>query len=378
MTLRPRSAVLLAAASLVLSGLAALPSSADVVNRPDLTVTKGSVRVSGDHAERIKGTFTVRNAGSLPVVATKSLVQAKKGKRWRSFTELRILPLGPKKNAAYAFNALRPTFIGLDGSYPIRVCLDVNDKVREVREGNNCRALGTLRFELVEDEVDYQPDQKFFHSYNGVGYYGWVPSGYDPATPTALFVWLHGCGGQSEFDIENFHATEQESYITIAPVGREGGCWKTPSNAVGDEQLVMDAILDASRHFTFAEDKLVLGGYSSGGDLSYRMSYLLGSSIARVLVANSTPFRDTGLTQQQALDFGAQFKKVPVVHLAHTEDDTYPIATVRSELQVLSTNGWAVTSIERPGTHYDEPSAGVPGTDKDIQTYLLPQVDPAG
>jgi predicted esterase len=376
MILRPRSAVLLAAVSLVLGGLAAQPASSDVVNRPDLTVTKGTVRASGDHAERIKGTFIVRNAGSLPVVATKALVQAKKGQRWRSFTELRILPLGPRKSAAYAFNARRPTFIALGGSYPVRVCLDVNDKVREVREGNNCRALGTLRFELVEDEVDYQPDQKFFHSSNGVGYWGWVPAGYDPATPTTLFVWMHGCGGQNEFDIEGFHAASDESFVTIAPSGREGKCWRTPKDAVGSEELVVNAIEDAVRHFNIADGKVVLGGYSSGGDLAYRIGYLFSDGIDAVLVCNTSPFRDTGLDPDVLSQVSHRFR---VVHLAHLQDEAYPIATVRSELQQLTAAGFTVTSVEREGGHYEEPGQnGHPGTDADIREVLLPQVVPVG
>lgn len=65
-----------------------------------------------------------------------------------------------------------------------------------------------------------------------------------------------------------------------------------------------------------------------------------------------------------------------MVHLAHLQDDVYPIGTVQSELQTLIDNGFPVTSIERSRSHYDEPGPGVPGTDADIRNYLLPQVDP--
>jgi hypothetical protein len=42
--------------------------------------------------------------------------------------------------------------------------------------------------------------------------------------------------------------------------------------------------------------------------------------------------------------------------------------------------GFPVELIERPGTHYDEPGANVngqpvPGTDPDIQSFLLPHMD---
>ncbi len=360
---------------LLLSGLTA-PSTA-AASRPDLTVAKGSVRPAGDDAERIKGRFTVRNAGSAPAGASTSYVQAKKGQRWRYVTELRILPLGPRKSAAYAFNTARPAFVALGASYPVRVCLDVRKKVRETREGNNCARLGTLDFELVEHgAVDYDPDAKFFHAFPGGGYYGWVPEGYDDtgATPSALFVWMHGCGGHNEFDIESFHAPPAEDYVTIAPSGREGACWHTPADGPGDEARVVAAIADAAEHFNVDPARIVLGGYSSGGDLAYRTAYLNDQLISAVLAANTSPFRDTGFPQGSIGDVDDKFR---VVHLAHTGDDVYPIAQVKSELQVLTGAGFPVTLVERPGSHYDDPGAGgLPGTDADIQTYLLPQVDP--
>lgn len=346
------------------------PATADVVSRPDLKVTDGSARLSGTHAERVKGNFTVKNAGSLPAKASRADVQARVDGKWRYVTELRILPLGAKKTAKYAFNTARPEFIGI-GRHSVRVCLDVKKKIREVREGNNCRRLGTLVLELQEHEdVQYQPDDRFFHGFPGGGYYGWVPEGYDDtdATPSALFVWLHGCGGKSEFDIYSFHAPPADDYITIAPGGREGGCWRTPQTGPGDESLVIAAIQDAARHFSIDPGRVVLGGYSSGGDLSYRTAYLYSHAIDAVLAANSAPFRDTGLTEQEALD--AATGRFRVAHLAHTEDGTYPIALVRSQLQVLEDNDFPVTRFERPGDHYDEQ------TNPDIQTDLLPLVDP--
>jgi predicted esterase len=188
-------------------------------------------------------------------------------------------------------------------------------------------------------------------------------------------VWLHGCGGYSEFDIDSFHAAPAEDYITIAPFGAEGACWYTPNNGgQGDERIVERVVEDARRHFNIDVGNVVVGGYSSGGDLAYRMAYLYPDMVKTVLVANSSPFKDTGLTP--AVLSGVN-RKAKVVHLAHTGDDLYKIAEVKSELQILTTAGFDVTLVERPGGHYDDPGPGVPGTDEDIRTYLLPQVDPA-
>ena len=161
-----------------------------------------------------------------------------------------------------------------------------------------------------------------------------MPSGYDPATTSTLFIWLHGCGGTSEFDIESFHATPTQSYITVAPIGAEGACWYTlpDEGESGDELIVARVAADVAEHFNIDAENVVLGGYSSGGDLAYRTGYLFSGAIEAVLAANTAPFQDTGVT--------------PAV-------------------------------LPRPGDHYNDPGQnGLPGTDADITTYLLPQVDP--
>ena len=63
-----------------------------------------------------------------------------------------------------------------------------------------------------------------------------------------------------------------------------------------------------------------------------------------------------------------------VVHLAHTEDETYPIAGVRDETNAMKAGGFPITRIERPGTHYDA-DAGDTGTNHDVRTLLLPHLN---
>lgn len=354
--------------TVVLSGIALVftalsPAPADVVSHPDLQVTKGSVALSPG-GERIRGHFTVRNAGSLPARSSTSYVQAKVSGKWRYVTELRILPLAPGKKGKYDFNSAAPNFLR-QGSHTVRVCLDVKKKVDESREGNNCSSLGKLA--MAHGPFGYQEDQKFFHRIEGGAYWGWVPGGYDDAAPSALFVWLHGCGGRNEFDIEAYAPDAADSYVMVAPAGAEGECWSPPKSGA-DEAIVTATIADASEHFNIDPERIVLGGYSSGGDLSYRYAYRHSAAIEAVLIANSAPFDDTGLSSDQAI--AAATTKFRVVHLAHLADDAYPIDDVRSELQILIDNAFPVTKIELPGGHYDD------NTDADIRTHLLPQVDP--
>ena len=67
---------------------------------------------------------------------------------------------------------------------------------------------------------------------------------------------------------------------------------------------------------------------------------------AGVLAENTSPFRDTGLSQDQALAAPFHFH---VEHLAHTEDNTYPIDLVRSETDAVKAAG-----RELDGVMWDE------------------------
>ena len=221
------------------------------------------------------------------------------------------------------------------------------------------------------DPIPYTPGTVF-----KVGNY-WidVPASYDPThkTPTELLVWSHGCGGRSEGDIYNVLPTAGgPTYIAITVDGREGACWDV--NA--DPPVILSAIADVETHFNIDPQRVVLGGYSSGGDLSYRIAFTHSTEIAGVLAENTSPFRDTGLTQDQALAAPFHFH---VVHLCHTEDEAYPIDGVRAETDAVQAaglpgDGWATLQrIELPGTHYD-PDNGNTGTVYDMKTYLLPHL----
>ena len=204
------------------------------------------------------------------------------------------------------------------------------------------------------------------------GYWAHVPTRYDEthATPTTLLVWLHGCGGYSSGDIWTARALTGQSWITVAPLGREGGCWD-----VNDDQgKVLAAIGDAETHFNIDPRRVILGGYSSGGDLAYRTAFYNANDFAGVLAENTAPFRDTGSSQADSLAAAAW--KFNVIHLAHNQDTTYPIGVVRAEIAAMTGAGFPVELIKRDGTHYDnaEPIVNghaVPGTNADLRNLLL-------
>jgi poly(3-hydroxybutyrate) depolymerase len=210
----------------------------------------------------------------------------------------------------------------------------------------------------------------------GATHYVFVPDAYDGShrTPIGLFVWLHGCGGYASGDIWSVSPGGAQDWISFAVGGREGSCWDVDS----DPARVLAAIADLETHFNIQPKGVILGGYSSGGDLTYRTAFYNAGRFAGILVENSSPFRDTGSTQAQSL--AAASWKLRVVHLAHLQDTTYPIEGVRAETGAVTAAGFPLMRIEVPGDHWDDANAivngsPVPGTTADATTYLLPYLN---
>ncbi len=149
--------------------------------------------------------------------------------------------------------------------------------------------------------------------------------------------------------------------------GREGDCW----NPDTDQAKLLAAIADVESHFRIDRHRVILGGYSSGGDLSYRLAFYHSRMFAGALAENTSPFRDTGSSESASLAAGTF--KFHVVHLAHTEDEAYPIAGVRQETDAMAA-GFPITRIKRPGTHYDD-DTDTTGDGPRLRTLLLPHID---
>jgi predicted esterase len=368
----------------------------------DLKVVQAAVGPSGG---RLSGSFRVLNAGNAKAGRSAAALTLGAGGRERVLKRFQLPPLDPGRSATVRVDLPAPGNLP-DGKLQLRVCADRLAAVRERSERNNCRAAGGLQAgspprgsdaparsgesppasaptssspgsasSVPDDPIPFTAATPFRVQGGGADYWAYVPTGYDAShgTPTTLLVWLHGCGGSSSGDIYTVDPGGAQSWITIAPGGREGDCWDPPA----DGSLVRAAIADVKTHFNVDPHRVVLGGYSSGGDLAYRTAFYDSCAYAGLLIVNSSPFRDTGSGQAESL--AAASCRFHVVHLAHLQDATYPIAGVREETDAVAAAGFPLQRIEVDGTHYDD--AGevvnghpVPGTDADIRTYLLPHL----
>ena len=113
-----------------------------------------------------------------------------------------------------------------------------------------------------------------------------MPPSYDGSNQM-LLVWMHGCGGEAEGDAYEISPGDDRSYIAISIGGREDDCWDPNS----DVPKVLSAVADVKTHLNIDPRRVIIAGYSSGGDLAYRTIFYNADLFAGILAENTSPFR---------------------------------------------------------------------------------------
>ena len=201
-------------------------------------------------------------------------------------------------------------------------------------------------------------------------YYLYVPNAYDVTheTPSKVLLWMHGCGGNALGEASQVSPGGAQDWISISVGGRDGTCW----NPNTDVPMVLGALADVKKHLNVDPRRVVIGGYSSGGDLAYRTAFYNTGVFAGLLAENTSPFRDTGSGQAQSL--AAASWKLNIVHLAHISDQEYPLTGVVNETAAVKAAGFPLTLIEKAGDHFDDDTA-TSGTVYDRRKFLLTYLD---
>jgi predicted esterase len=353
--------------------------------RPDLMVASGTVGVLNG---RVHGSFTVTDRGDAKAPRSTAALRISGKGRSRTLRSYAVhrLKVGQRQTIRVS-TSLR--FSLAAGSYRVTACVDAGHAVRERSESNDCMPVGFFRVKgsspptkpvPTPSPVSSQPTAPISYQVNTPkdisdsqgDYWVDVPPSYDGSnqTPDTLLVWMHGCGGEAEGDAYEISPGDDRSYIAISIGGREDDCWDPNS----DVPKVVSAVADVKTHFNIDPRRVIIAGYSSGGDLAYRTIFYNAGLFAGILAENTSPFRDTGSTASQSL--AAATWRFNDVHLAHLQDDTYPIDGVQDEITQMQNAGFPVTLVEQPGDHYDDDDdVNNTGTDNDLRHYLLPHIN---
>lgn len=194
-------------------------------------------------------------------------------------------------------------------------------------------------------------------------YVVYVPQSYKGA-PTRLLVGLHGCGDSAwnfaEWAVNPYATRDGQDHIGISIDDASGGgnCW----NLGADAAKVLAAIDDVAKCVYVHQQKVVVGGFSSGGMLAYKLGMEESSRFAGILISNSAL---SSAGNRDALIAKASWS-IPVAHRAGTYDSVFPITKVRSDWAALKAAGFPLETSEVPGGH--------DGTTEDWANWLIPKM----
>jgi len=191
----------------------------------------------------------------------------------------------------------------------------------------------------------------FYHVNTGtVDYYLRLPKSYDKTKPYPMFIALHGCGDSAA----NFGtwaaappaARSTLGYIAVSVGGRDGGCWD-----VAKDGALVDSVMTHARARVYAHDqKVFIGGYSSGGALAYKYGLDHADKLAGILIENSGLYSAVGAGQVMGELQQAQWK-IQIAHTANRGDTVFPLAEVQKDWQKMQSLGFPLVSTVQEGTH---------------------------
>jgi len=191
----------------------------------------------------------------------------------------------------------------------------------------------------------------FFERNSGKSpYVAYVPASYSPSKPMRVIVGMHGCGDNAlnfaKWGVNPWAGRASQQHIGISVGGETGNnkCWSMGN----DDAKVWAAVEDLAKCFWVNQAQVVVAGFSSGGQLAYRVGMMQSSKFAGILIENSALYA-AGAAVNTLLS-GAS-RKIPIAHHAHQSDSVFPIAKVRADWSSISAMGFPLTKAESAGTH---------------------------
>lgn len=200
----------------------------------------------------------------------------------------------------------------------------------------------------------------FVRSTTKSSYVAYVPASYNGSAPMRLIVGLHGCGDSAQnfagWGVNPYDTRATQQHIGISIGGRDGACWNGT-----DDDKVLAAVDDIASCFWVHQKKVVIAGYSSGGEIGYRVGLQHASRFAGIIIEDSGLY---AAGNPDTLLAGAAWK-LNVAHRTHTSDPVFPLAQVKADWAKMNAKGFPVKTSETAGDHE--------GTSVDWATWLIPQ-----
>jgi poly(3-hydroxybutyrate) depolymerase len=176
-----------------------------------------------------------------------------------------------------------------------------------------------------------------------------VPSGYDPSTPSPLMVSLHGAGRQFDW-LMNYAGfldlADQHGYVVVTPLGytRRGG-YGYRGDSEQDrraEQDVMNVFELVTKELNIDENRIYLWGHSMGGAGTYYIASR-HPEIWAGLAAVAGGRMSADYVDEQAI------RHIPFLVIQGSDDQTVPAAGSRASVARMRELGMQHLYVEIPG-----------------------------
>ena len=176
------------------------------------------------------------------------------------------------------------------------------------------------------------------------------PDDFDPERPYPLLVLLHGFGASMRDLVGLSPSIDRSGYLYIFPnapiemtigYGMMGYAWTTigpgssPDEAARAEAMLEALIEEVGQRYGVGEGRMVLGGFSQGGMMTYRYGMPNPELFAGLVVLSG------GVNGQDELRDRLPAHRDQPIFISHgTEDGVIPVEEARRSLRFLKEEGY--------------------------------------
>ncbi len=182
----------------------------------------------------------------------------------------------------------------------------------------------------------------------------YVPTSYEPATPTPLLVILHGGVSRPEItddplayarDNEWIAAAEEYGWLALYPFGQKDATWWDEVGMANIRNLVRTA----KQEYNVDDDRVYVGGFSDGASAAFCWAMVEPTDFAAFVALNG--HMGVGSIDGDLETYAPNFYNTPVYAVTTFDDPLYPSTRMRATIEMARRAGGDIFYRELAGMH---------------------------
>jgi poly(3-hydroxybutyrate) depolymerase len=182
----------------------------------------------------------------------------------------------------------------------------------------------------------------------------YVPTSYEPATPTPLLVMLHGLVSRPEImddplgyarEDEWTAAAEKYGWLVLYPFGQKDATWWDEVGMANIRNLVRTV----KQEYNVDDDRVYMGGFSDGASAAFCWAMLEPTDFAAFVALNG--HMGVGSVDGDLGTYAPNFYNTPVYAVTTFDDELYPAAEMRKAVEMARRAGGDIFYRELAGMH---------------------------